>query len=110
MKKVIVFIDALNPEETSGFLEDTYQGRIKCHVPRVTPTILGSIYTGTTPGQHRLVRATPLNQQPIQRPNKETFFESLSQKARVLSYMMPFTMNVDVQKRDNKHSRGSPAR
>jgi len=97
MKKVIIFIDALKPEEASGFLKKTYQGKIKCHVPRVTPTILGSIYTGTTPGQHGLVRATPFNQQPIQRPDKETFFESLSQKARVLSYMMPFTINVNVQ-------------
>jgi len=97
VKKVIIFLDALKPEEVLGFLDETCQGKIKCHVPRVTPTILGSIYTGTTPGQHGLVRATPFNQQPIQRPNKETFFESLSQKARVLSYMMPFTVNVNVQ-------------
>jgi len=97
MKKVIVFLDALEPEEVSGFLDDTYQGKIKCHIPRVTPTVLGSIYTGVDPGQHGLVRATPLYAQPIQRPNKETIFESISQKARVLSYMMPFTMGVQVQ-------------
>jgi len=97
MKKVIIFLDALKPEEVSGFLDDTYQGRIRCHIPRVTPTVLGSIYTGIDPGQHGLVRATPLYAQPIQRPNKETIFESISRKARVLSYMMPFTMGVQVQ-------------
>jgi len=97
MKKVIVFLDALNPEEVSGFLKDTYQGKIRCHTPRVTPTVIGSIYTGVDPGQHGLVRATPLYAQPIQRPNKETIFESVSQKARILSYMMPFTIGVRVQ-------------
>jgi len=95
-KKVIVFLDALNPEETMGYLDETKQGKIKCNVPRVTPTVLGSVYTGTEPSKHQLVSPTPFNKQPVQRPQQRTVFEELSQDARVLSYLMPFTMNVNA--------------
>jgi len=98
MQKLIVFLDALDYRELSGWLARNYQGRIQTPPIRVTPAILGSVYTGKTPGEHGLVRPTPLYRNNYQKPDGELIMEKLSKKARVLSWNMPFTMGIQLQR------------
>jgi len=98
MQKLIVFLDALDYRELSGWLARNYQGRIQTPPTRVTPAILGSVYTGRSPGEHGLVRPTPLYRNNYQKPDGELIMEKLSKKARVLSWNMPFTAGMQLQK------------
>jgi len=94
MPKVIFFLDALDPRECVDFLKDSKQGRVISGVPRVTPPVIGSFLTGKSPGQHGLLRPTPLYKPPIQRPKGDTIIDLVATRGRVLSYLMPFTLGV----------------
>jgi len=98
MQKVIAFLDALDYRELKGWLARNYQGRIQTPPTRVTPAILGSVYTGKSPGEHGLVRPTPLYKGSYQKPDGELIMEKLSKKARVLSWNMPFTAGMRLEK------------
>jgi len=98
MQCCVIFLDALDCRELSGWLARNYQGKIKTPPTRVTPPILGSVYTGKSPGEHGLVRPTPLYKNNYQKPDGELIMEKLSKKARVLSWNMPFTMGMRLEK------------
>jgi len=98
MQCCVIFLDALDHRELSGWLARNYQGKIKTPPTRVTPAILGSVYTGKSPGEHGLVRPTPLYRNNYQKPDGELIMEKLSKKARVLSWDMPFTMGMRLEK------------
>jgi len=98
MQCCVIFLDALDCRELSGWLARNYQGKIKTPPTRVTPAILGSVYTGKSPGEHGLVRPTPLYRNNYQKPDGELIMEKLSKKARVLSWDMPFTMGMRLEK------------
>ncbi|MHA1812880.1 MAG: alkaline phosphatase family protein [Candidatus Thorarchaeota archaeon] len=95
MPKMVVFLDALDPRECVGWLAETKQGRVISGVPRVTPSVIGSFLTGKTPGQHGLVRPTPLYRPFIQRPKGDTIIDLVAKRGRVLSYLIPFTLGVN---------------
>lgn len=95
MAKVIVFLDALDPRECVDWLAETMQGRVISGVPRVTPPIIGSFLTGKSPGEHGLVQPTPLYDAPMQRPDGETIIDVVAKRAKVLSYLIPFTLGVN---------------
>lgn len=94
MKKVIAFLDALEPSETTGWLQETKQGKVDSGVPRVTPPIIGSFLTGKVPGEHGLVRATPLYKPHINKPDGTTLIEKLAERCHVLSYQLPCTKGI----------------
>jgi len=93
--KLIFFLDALDPRETTDWLAETMRGRVISGVPRVTPSVIGSFLTGKSPGEHGLVRPTPLYAPFQQRPKGETIIDLVAKRGRVSSYMMPFTLGID---------------
>jgi len=95
MPKLVFFLDALDPRECTGWLKETMQGRVISGVPRVTPPVIGSFLTGKTPGEHGLLRPTPLYRPFIQRPKGETILDVIAKRGRVFSYLMPFTLGID---------------
>lgn len=95
MAKVIVFLDALDPRECVDWLSETKQGRVISGIPRVTPPIIGSFLTGKSPGEHGLVRPTPLYRPQMNRPKGDTIIDLAAKRGRVLSFMIPFTLGVD---------------
>jgi hypothetical protein len=94
MPKLVFFLDALDPRECTDWLKETMQGRVISGVPRVTPSVIGSFLTGKKPGEHGLVRPTPLYGTYMQRPKGETIIDAVAKRCRVLSYMVPFTLGV----------------
>jgi hypothetical protein len=97
-KKVIVFLDALDPRKTTGFVKDMQQGRYKCNFPCVTPTEMGSILTGKPPGEHGLISPVRLYKPTRQRPIGETVLERVSKRMRVLAWGVPFTANQELER------------
>jgi len=95
MPVVVFFLDALDPKECVDFLSDTKQGRVISGVPRVTPSVMGSFLTGKDPGEHGLVRPTPLYKPFMQRPKGDTIIDLVARRGRVFSYLMPFTMGIN---------------
>lgn len=94
--KVIVFLDALDPRKASGFLKEIQQAKYLCHKPCVTPTMLGSILTGKSPGEHGLISPTRLDKPTRMRPLGETILERVDQRMRVVCNGIPFTAGVEL--------------
>jgi hypothetical protein len=92
-KKVVVFLDALDPRKAFGFTKDIQLGKYKCNFPCVTPTEMGSILTGKSPGEHGLISPVRLYKPTRQRPIGETILEKVSKRMRVISWGVPFTAN-----------------
>lgn len=98
MKVYCMFIDSLDSGDLCEKLAEWHQGYIYSGIPRVTPQVLGSIYTGKSPAEHGLVRPTPLYKPSYQRPDGETIIEKIGNEYKTLSYLMPFTMNMEAKK------------
>ena len=57
--KFIVFIDALNEIDLSGWIEDNYKLTYNPGVSKVTPNVFSQILTGKNAEDMRFVRTTP---------------------------------------------------
>ncbi len=91
MTDVVVFVDALSPRELEGFLEDTYQGDMDADVPRVTPRVMSSIYTGLNPAENGMMAVSRHGGADATRPQKSTFIDqAVREGLNVLSVNMPF--------------------
>ncbi len=91
MTKVIVFIDALKPSELKGFLEEIYAGEMDADVPRVTPRVMSSIYTGLNPAENGMMEVSRFEGGQVTRPRKSTFIDQAVREGKsVLSMGMPF--------------------
>lgn len=90
---VVVFIDALTPRELTGFLEDIYQGDMDADVPRVTPRVMSSIYTGLNPAENGMMAVSKFGGEDATRPKKSTFIDQAVREGQaVLSMGMPFSI------------------
>lgn len=90
---VVVFIDALAPRELEGFLEDIYQGDMDADVPRVTPRVMSSIYTGLDPAENGMMAVSKHGGEQTTRPKKSTFIDQAVREGKaVLSMGMPFSI------------------
>lgn len=93
MTDVVVFIDALKPEELNGFLEEIHQGDMDADVPRVTPRVMSSIYTGLDPAENGMMEVSKYGGEQTTRPKKSTFIDqSVREGMSVLSMGMPFSV------------------
>ncbi|MFB6159088.1 MAG: hypothetical protein ABEJ95_05555 [Candidatus Nanohalobium sp.] len=72
---VVVFIDALTPREIDGFLEELHQGEMDADVPRVTPRVMSSIYTGLDPSENGMMDVSRFGGEDTTRPKKSTFID-----------------------------------
>lgn len=111
--KVVFFIDALGEDflKQSNFLKNLYKesgGKvISDAIQRVTPSILGDLYTGVSADEHGLLCPTG-NKFPetVTRPDTHTIMKQLDDMGyRVLSYNMPFTRPLKLS--DNSAGRYS---
>ena len=88
---VVVFIDALSPRELSGVLSDWHQGEMDADVPRVTPRVMSSIYTGLNPAKNGMMDISRYGGEDSTRPEKSTFIDqAVREDLDVLSMGMPF--------------------
>lgn len=93
MTDVVVFIDALSPRELDGFLDDTYQGDMDAGVPRVTPRVMSSIYTGLNPAENGMMDVSRYGGPETTRPRKSTFIDQAVRSGmNVLAMGMPFAI------------------
>ena len=88
---VVIFLDALKPEELEGFLEEVYQGDFDADVPRVTPRVMGSIYTGLNPAENGMMEVSRHEGEMTTRSRKSTFIDqAVREDMSVMSMGMPF--------------------
>lgn len=112
--KIVFFVDALGEEffGKANFLSDLYSnqgGKVISDATntRVTPSVLGGIYTGVSASQHGLLAPTGNKfDEPLTRPDTHTIMKQLDDMGySVLSYDMPFTLPLDFS--DNSSARCS---
>lgn len=88
---VVVFVDALTPRELQGFLSDHHQGNMDADVPRVTPRVMSSIYTGLNPADNGMMDISRFEGDDATRPKKSTFIDQAVREGMcVLCMGMPF--------------------
>jgi hypothetical protein len=96
----VVFIDALTDDDIpdGSLLDETRQGTLDAGVPRVTPRVTGSFWTGDDPAINGMPSLSRFNQENRMRPATPTVMEQLSQQTErnVLSYQLPFTMGLNM--------------
>jgi hypothetical protein len=90
---LVIFIDALKPSELNGFLEDIHQGEMDADIPRVTPRVMSSIYTGLNPAKNGMMEVSRFGGEDATRPKKSTFIDqAVREGMNVLSMGMPFSI------------------
>lgn len=98
MPKVVVFLDALDPRHTIGFLNDMQEGSYACDFPCVTPANMGGILTGEPAWKHGLVCPTRFERPSMQKPAVETVIEKVAKRMRVLAHGIPFTSGIKLER------------
>lgn len=97
MTDVVVFIDALSPRELGGVLNEWCQGHMDSGVPRVTPRVMSSIYTGLPPEENGMLEVSRHGGENVGRPRASTIMEQAVRSGkRVLSMGMPFCVPWQV--------------
>ena len=98
---VVVFIDALKPSELEGFLQEIYRGDMDAGVPRVTPRVMSSIYTGLDPAENGMMEVSRFGGEDTTRPKKSTFIDQAVREGMdVLSMGMPFSVPFQINNVD----------
>jgi len=94
---VILFLDCLGYKEAKDtqFLGEFVKGKINSGIPRVTPIILGQALTGKKPTDNGLLCPTRFRKDNLTRPLTKTFIEEIGENRRILSFEIPFTMDVN---------------
>lgn len=91
MTDAIIFLDALSPREVDGVLSEWKQGEMDSGVPRVTPRVMSSIYTGENPAQNGMMAVSRFGAADATRPEKSTFIDQMLRESySVVSLNMPF--------------------
>lgn len=102
MTDVIAFIDALSPRELDGVLESWHCGEMDAGVPRVTPRVMSSVYTGLSPAENGMMDISRYGGELTTRPQKSTFIDQMLREGMsVLSMGMPFCVPFQT---GNEHS------
>lgn len=102
MTDVVFFLDALSPRELTGSLERWHKGNMDAGVPRVTPRVMSSIYTGKTPEETGMMEVSKLGGVETPRPKKSTFIDqAVREEKAVLAMGLPFCVPFQGS---NKHS------
>ncbi|MFB6100050.1 MAG: alkaline phosphatase family protein, partial [Candidatus Nanohalobium sp.] len=84
-------LDALSPRELEGFLDEVHQGEMDADVPRVTPRVMSSIYTGLNPAENGMMEVSKYGGEDTTRPRKSTFIDqAVREDMSVLTMSMPF--------------------
>jgi hypothetical protein len=99
MAKIVLFVDALEPRETSGTaFKDTERGLVDSGAPKVTPKVTSEVYTGMSPSQTAFGQQHSINGERIPRPNAPTIMEKLEAAGlSVLSLYMPYCHPLQLQ-------------
>ncbi|MFB6245202.1 MAG: hypothetical protein ABEJ03_02540 [Candidatus Nanohaloarchaea archaeon] len=99
---VVVFIDALKSFELNGVLDDLCRGEMDADVPRVTPRVMSSIYTGLSPAENGMMEVSRYGGEDTTRPKKSTFIDqAVREGMSVLSMGMPFCIPFQEANEDS---------
>lgn len=98
MAKIIVFIDALEPREMTGGFIDTQRGLIDSGVPKVTPKVMGEVYSGLSPSEQGMGANHAHGERVFHRPQAPLIQEKLEAAGNnVLSLFMPYCLPLQTQ-------------
>lgn len=100
MSKIIIFIDALEPNHFGGGegWEDTKRGELDAGYPKVTPKVMSEVYTGLSPSEQGMGRAHAMGGEMPHRPMTPTIQEKLEAAGyNVISLHMPYCLPLQLQ-------------
>lgn len=98
MAKIVLFVDAMDRDDLSGRLSETYRGQVPSGGPKVTPKVTGEVYTGNSPSQQGMGKAHAFGSEPAGRPEEPLIMEKLEQEGySVASYWMPYALPLQLQ-------------
>lgn len=110
MTDAIIFIDALSPSEAEGVLDEWKQGELDAGTPRVTPQVMGSIYTGQPAEETAMMASSRWGEPHVGRPQKSTFIDQIVREGvPTLSMDMPYCAPFGDYNQDSwLHGEGVP--
>lgn len=98
MAKIVLFVDALEPAEYTDVFPETERGLVESGVPKVTPKVMGEVYTGQSPSQQGMGRVHSMRGETPHRPMAPTVQEQLEAAGRnVISVHMPYCLPLQLQ-------------
>lgn len=100
MAKIIIFIDALEPRQFSGEKGwiDTQRGLIDSGVPKVTPKVMGEVYSGASPSVQGMGANHAHGDTIFHRPQVPLIQEKLEAAGHnVISLHMPYCLPLQLQ-------------
>lgn len=100
MAKIIVFIDALEPNHFPGDegWEDTKRGILDAGYPKVTPKVMSQVYSGQSPSQQGMGAVHSLSDMMPDRPQVPLIQEKLEAAGyNVMSLHMPYCLPLQLQ-------------
>lgn len=98
MAKIILFVDALDEDDLSGRMTETWDGYIESGAPKVTPKVTGEVYTGQSPSQQGMGRVHSMKGDKPSRPHAPMVMEKLEALGYdVMSVFMPYALPTNLQ-------------
>lgn len=98
--KIILFIDALEPTHfpgDEGWL-DTQRGLVTSGAPKVTPKVMGEVYSGQSPSEQGMGANHSMQGEQVARPRVPLIQEKLEQAGHdVISLHMPYCLPLQLQ-------------
>lgn len=98
MAKIILFVDAMEPEEYGGGWQGTERGLVESGHPKVTPKVTSEVYTGESPSVNGMGRVHSMKGDAPSRPMLPTIQEKLQTAGyNVGSFHMPYCTPLQLQ-------------
>lgn len=98
MAKIILFVDALEPNEYGRGWQATERGLVESGHPKVTPKVTSEVYTGESPSVNGMGRVHSMKGETPHRPEMPTIQEKLEMAGyNVLSLHMPYCLPLQLR-------------
>ena len=98
MAKIVLFVDAMEPQEYGTGWIETERGLVESGHPKVTPKVTSEVYTGVSPTANGMCAAHSMKGQFSDRPRQPMIQEKLERAGyRVASLWMPYSHQQQLQ-------------
>jgi len=98
MAKIVLFVDAMDKDDLTGRLTQTYRGQVPSGGPKVTPKVTGEVYTGSNPTEQGMGRAHALGGEQPGRAEDPVIMEKLEAAGyNVCSFWLPYALPLQLQ-------------
>lgn len=98
MAKIVLFVDAMEPQEYGAGWTDTERGLVESGYPKVTPKVTSEVYTGKSPSENGMGVVHSMSGPNSHRPQMPTIQEKLEMAGyNVASLHMPYCLPLRLQ-------------